>query len=166
MGVFIFQTEDIFAKQDGKVRKLLAGVTSLGPTVPAEQLVFVSNHVAKVLEAKSSQFKSVDLRPQDTKLEWVRLEASIILDLPAARTTEEELSDDLVFPIQKMEENLKHCKFATEFWWTVTCSVNLSKTRRKETTEIRVSPLIRRTRSALKFIFQLKVVSLDPQILH
>ena len=79
--------------------------------------------------------------------------------------------DDLVFPIQKMEENLKHCifvfgKFATEFWWTVTCSVNLSKTRRKETTEIRVSPLIRRTRSALKFIFQLKVVSLDPQILH
>ena len=111
LGVFIFQTEDVFAKQDGKVRKLLAGVTSLGPTVPAEQLVFVSNHVAKVLEAKSSQFKSVDLRPQDTKLEFVRLEASIILDLPAARTVEEELSDDLVFPIQKMEENLKHCIF-------------------------------------------------------
>ena len=82
------------------------------------------------------------------------------------KAKEEELWDDLVFPIQKMEENLKHCKFATEFWWTVTCSVNLSKTRRKETTEIRVSPLIRRTRSALKFIFQLKVVSLDPQILH
>ena len=79
------------------------------------------------------------------------------------KAKEEELWDDLVFPIQKMEENLKHCifKFAT-----VTCSVNLSKTRRKETTEIRVSPLIRRTRSALKFIFQLKVVSLDPQILH
>ena len=87
------------------------------------------------------------------------------------KAKEEELWDDLVFPIQKMEENLKHCifvfgKFATEFRWTVTCSVNLSKTRRKETTEIRVSPLIRRTRSALKFIFQLKVVSLDPQILH
>ena len=84
------------------------------------------------------------------------------------KAKEEELWDDLVFPIQKMEENLKHCifvfgKFATEFWWTVTCSVNLSKTRRKETTEIRVSPL---ARSALKFIFQLKVVSLDPQILH
>ena len=87
------------------------------------------------------------------------------------KAKEEELWDDLVFPIQKMEENLKHCifvfgKFATEFWRTVTCSVNLSKTRRKETTEIRVSQLTRRTRSALKFIFQLKVVSLDPQILH
>ena len=71
----------------------------------------------------------------------MRLEASVILDLPAARTVEEELGDDLVFPIQKTEENLKHCifvfgKFATEFWRTVTCSANLSKTRRKETTEI------------------------------
>ena len=36
------------------------------------------------------------------------------------KAKEEELWDDLVFPIQKMEENLKHCKFATEFWWTVT----------------------------------------------
>ena len=49
------------------------------------------------------------------------------------KAKEEELWDDLVFPIQKMEENLKHCifvfgKFATEFWRTVTCSVNLSKT--------------------------------------
>ena len=57
------------------------------------------------------------------------------------KAKEEELWDDLVFPIQKMEENLKHCifvfgKFATEFWRTVTCSVNLSKTRRKETTQV------------------------------
>ena len=55
----------------------------------------------------------------------MRLEASVILDLPAAHTVEEELGDDLVFPIQKTEENLKHCifvfgKFATEFWRTVT----------------------------------------------
>ena len=28
------------------------------------------------------------------------------------KAKEEELWDDLVFPIQKMEENLKHCKFA------------------------------------------------------
>ena len=110
-------------------------------------------------------------RSQERPLEFVRLEASVILDLSAARTVEEELRDDPVFPIQKMEENLKHCifvfgKFATEFWRTVACSANLLKARGKETTEIRMSPLIRRTRSTLKFIFQLKVVSLDPQILH
>ena len=50
-------------------------------------------------------------RSQERPLEFVRLEASVILDLPAARTVEEELRDDPVFPIQKMEENLKHCFF-------------------------------------------------------
>ena len=95
MGVFIFHNEDVFAKQDGKLRKLLTGISNLSESVSKEQIVFVSNNVAKILDAKTNSFKNIDLKPQEKPLEFVRLDASMILDIPVARTVEEELAADL-----------------------------------------------------------------------
>jgi len=111
LGVFIFHNEDVFAKQDGKLRKLLTGISNLSESVSKEQIVFVSNNVAKILDAKTNSFKNIDLKPQEKPLEFVRLDASMILDIPVARTVEEELAADLAPAVHKMEENLKHCIF-------------------------------------------------------
>ena len=58
--------------------------------------MFASNHVAKVLDTSSRVWTSV-LCPQDRPLEFIKLEAGIIHDLPADRNIGEELIDDLVF---------------------------------------------------------------------
>ena len=101
----------MLSKQDGKIRKLLSGISNLGPSLPQEQIVFVSNNVAKVLDSKSSSFKNIELKAQEKPLEFVRLDSGLILDLPVARTEEKELVDDLVPAMKKLEENLDHCIF-------------------------------------------------------
>ena len=98
-------------KQDGKIRKLIAGISNLGPSLPQEQIVFVSNNVAKVFDSKSSSFKNIELKAQEKTLEFVRLDSGLILDLPVARTEEKELVDDLAPAMEKLEENLSHCIF-------------------------------------------------------
>lgn len=111
LGCFIFRNEDVLSKQDGKIRKLMSGISNLGPSLPQEQVVFVSNNVAKVLDSKSSSFKNIELKAQEKPLEFVRLDSSLILDLPVARTEEKELVDDLVPAVKKLEENLEHTIF-------------------------------------------------------
>ena len=111
LGSFVFHTEDVFAKQDGKIRKLVGGVSGLDESVPDNQVIIVSSNVAKSYEAKSSSFKNVDMKPQDKPIEFVRADTSMILDLPVARPKEEELSQDLIPAVHKLEENLADCIF-------------------------------------------------------
>ena len=111
LGSFVFHTEDVFAKQDGKIRKLVGGVSGLDESVPDNQVIIVSSNMAKSYETKSSSFKNVDMKPQDKPIEFVRADTTMILDLPVARTKEEELSRDLIPAVQKMEENLAGCIF-------------------------------------------------------
>ena len=111
LGSFVFHTEDVFAKQDGKIRKLVGGVSGLDESVPDDQVIIVSSNIAKSYETKSSSFKNVDMKPQDKPIEFVRADTSMILDLPVARTKEEELSQDLIPAVHKLEENLADCIF-------------------------------------------------------
>ena len=111
LGCFVFHPEDVFAKQDGKIRRLVGGVSGLDQSVPEDQLIIVSSNIAKSYEAKSSSFKNVEMKPQDKEVEFVRADTSMILDLPVARTKEEELSQDLIPAVHKMEENLNDCIF-------------------------------------------------------
>ena len=111
LGFFIFHNEDVLSKHDGKIRKLMSGVAGLSQDAVKEQIVFVSNNIAKILDAKTNSFKNIDLKSQDKSPEYVRLDTSLILDIPVARTELEELSADLVPAVHKMEENLKHCIF-------------------------------------------------------
>ena len=111
LGCFIFHPEDVFAKQDGKVRKLVGGVSGLDQSVPDDQLIIVSSNISKSYEPKSSSFKNVEMKPQDKPVEFVRADTSMILDLPVARTKEDELAQDLIPAVQKMEDNLNECIF-------------------------------------------------------
>ena len=111
LGSFVFHTEDVFAKQDGKIRKLVGGVSGLDECVPDNQVIIVSSNIAKAYETKSSSFKNVDMKPQDKPIEFVRADTSMILDLPVARPKEEELSQDLIPAVHKLEENLAGCIF-------------------------------------------------------
>ena len=111
LGSFVFHNEDVFAKQDGKIRKLVGGVSGLDESVPDNQIIIVSSNIAKSYETKSSSFKNVDMKPQDKPVEFVRADTTMILDLPVARTKEEELSQDLIPAVQKLEQNLADCIF-------------------------------------------------------
>ena len=51
------------------------------------------------------------MKPQDNPVEFVRADTSMILDLPVARTKEDELAQDLIPAVQKMEDNLNECIF-------------------------------------------------------
>jgi len=111
LGCFIFHPEDVFAKQDGKVRRLVGGVAGLDRSLPEDQIIIVSSNISKAYETKSSSFKNVEMKSQDKPIEFVRADTSMILDLPVARTKEEELSQDLIPAVYKMEENLNDCIF-------------------------------------------------------
>jgi len=111
LGFFIFHKEDVLSKYDGKVRKLISGVTNLDANVPSDQLIFVSNNVAKVLDSKTSSYKNLDLKVQEKEVEFVRLDSNLILDIPLAKTKVDELSNDLEIAVARMEENLKHSIF-------------------------------------------------------
>ena len=111
LGFFIFHKEDVLSKYDGKVRKLISGVKNLDDNVPSDQLIFVSNNVAKVLDSKTSSYKNLDLKVQEKEVEFVRLDSNLILDIPLAKTKVDELSNDLEIAVARMEENLKHSIF-------------------------------------------------------
>ena len=89
----------------------MSGAAGLSPDAVKEQIIFVSNNIAKILDAKTNSFKNIDLKSQEKSPEFVRLDSSLILDIPVARTELEELSSDLVPAVRKMEDNLKHCIF-------------------------------------------------------
>ena len=90
---------------------MVGGVSGLDESVPDNQVIIVSSNIAKAYETKSSSFKNVDMKPQDKPIEFVRADTTMILDLPVARTKEEELSQDLIPAVHKLEENLAGCIF-------------------------------------------------------
>ena len=51
LGFYIFSSEDIFEKQDGKIRKLITSVRNLDIDVPEEQIVIVNTNTAKVFDS-------------------------------------------------------------------------------------------------------------------
>jgi len=112
LGFYIFSNEDIFDKQDGKLRKLISSVGKLDCEVPAEQIVIVNTNTAKVFDTKSSAFKNIDMKMFGKPIEFVRIDTSIVMDIPVALTSDEkDLSKDVAPGVARFEEMLKKCIF-------------------------------------------------------
>ena len=110
LGFYIFSSEDIFEKQDGKIRKLISSVRNLDTDVPEEQIVIVNTNTAKVFDSKASAFKSIDMKMVGKPVEFVRVDTSVVLDIPIALTSDEkDLSKDVAPGVDKFADMLKHC---------------------------------------------------------
>jgi len=112
LGFYIFNTEDIFEKQDGKVRKLLSSVGKIDGDVPEEQIVIVNNKTAKVFDSKASAFKNIDMKMYGRTIEFVRVDTSVVLDIPIAVASDaKDLSKDVTPGVERFSENLRNCIF-------------------------------------------------------
>lgn len=110
LGFYIFSSEDIFEKQDGKIRKLITSVRNLDIDVPEEQIVIVNTNTAKVFDSKASAFKSIDMKMVGKPVEFVRVDTSVVLDIPLALTSDgKDLSKDVAPGVDKFADMLKHC---------------------------------------------------------
>jgi len=112
LGFYIFSSEDIFVKQDGKLRKLISSVGNLDSDVPEEQIVIVNTNTAKIFDSKSAAFKSIDMKMAGKSVEFVRLDTSVVLDIPVALVSDEkDLSKDVASGVEKFSDMLKNCIF-------------------------------------------------------
>ena len=112
LGFYIFSSEDIFVKQDGKLRKLISSVGNLDSDVPEEQIVIVNTNTAKIFDSKSAAFKSIDMKMAGKSVEFVRLDTSVVLDIPVALVSDEkDLSKDVAPGVEKFSDMLKNCIF-------------------------------------------------------
>lgn len=112
LGFYIFNSEDIFEKQDGKIRKLISSVGKIDSDVPDEPILIVNNKTAKVFDSKASAFKNIDMKMYGKTIEFVRVDSSVVLDIPIALTSDsKDLSKDVTPGVERFAENFKNCIF-------------------------------------------------------
>merc|ERR1719233_888297 len=112
LGYYVFSSEDVFEKQDGKLRKLINSVGNLDSDVPQEMVVIVNTKTAKILDLKSSSFKSIDIKMAGKPIDSVRVDTSVVFDIPVALSSDEkDLSKDVSPGVEKFSNMLKNCVF-------------------------------------------------------
>merc|ERR1719209_2116682 len=84
---------------DGKLRKVLKAVSVIDSSVPAELLILQSSLSAKVLDSKTSSFKPMDVRSSSKTTELVRVESSLVLDIPVALPSCEDSLAENIKPV-------------------------------------------------------------------
>jgi len=96
LGLFLPRPDMFLSANDGKLRKVLKAVASLDSSVPAELLILQSALSAKVLDSKTTSFKPLDVRTSSKPMELVRVESSLVLDIPVALPScEDSLAEDI-----------------------------------------------------------------------
>ena len=96
LGLFLPRPDMFLSANDGKLRKVLKSVATLDSSVPAELLILQSALSAKVLDSKTSSFRPVDVRSSSKPTELVRVESSLVLDIPVALPScEDSLAEDI-----------------------------------------------------------------------
>ena len=96
LGLFLPRPDMFLSANDGKLRKVLKAVSILDSSVPAELLILQSALSAKVLDSKTSSFKPMDVRSSSKPMELVRVESSLVLDIPVALPScEDPLGEDV-----------------------------------------------------------------------
>ena len=96
LGLFLPRPDMFPSANDGKLRKVLKSVATLDSSVPAELLILQSALSAKVLDSKTSSFRPVDVRSLSKPTELVRVESSLVLDIPVALSScEDSLAEDI-----------------------------------------------------------------------
>ena len=84
---------------DGKLRKVLKAVATLDTSVPSELLILQSALSAKVLDSKTSSFRPLDVRSSSKPTELVRVESSLVLDIPVALPSCEDSLAENIKPV-------------------------------------------------------------------
>jgi len=96
LGLFLPRPDMFLSANDGKLRKVLKAVSVIDSSVPAELLILQSSLSAKVLDSKTSSFKPMDVRSSSKPMELVRVESSLVLDIPVALPScEDSLAEDV-----------------------------------------------------------------------
>ena len=90
LGLFLPRPDMFLSANDGKLRKVLKTVASLDSSVPAELLILQSSPPAlsaKVLDSKTTSFRPLDVKFSSKPTELVRVDSSLVLDIPVALPT-------------------------------------------------------------------------------
>jgi len=84
LGLFLPRPDMFLSANDGKLRKVLKAISTLDSSVPEELIILQSALSSKILDAKTSSFKPLDVRSSSRPMELVRVEGGLILDIPVA----------------------------------------------------------------------------------
>ena len=87
LGLFLPRPDMFLSANDGKLRKVLKTVATLDSSVPAELLILQSALSAKVLDSKTTSFRPLDVKFSSKPTELVRVDSSLVLDIPVALPT-------------------------------------------------------------------------------
>ena len=98
LGLFLPRPDMFLSANDGKLRKVLKTVASLDSSVPAELLILQSALSAKVLDSKTTSFRPLDVKFSSKPTELVRVDSSLVLDIPVSLPTFEDL---VGYPLSK-----------------------------------------------------------------
>ena len=102
LGLFLPRPDMFLSANDGKLRKVLKTVATLDSSVPAELLILQSALSAKVLDSKTTSFRPLDVKFSSKPTELVRVDSSLVLDIPVALPTcEDPLSEDIKPVLEK-----------------------------------------------------------------
>eukprot|EP00088_Acartia_fossae_P067531 TRINITY_DN8438_c0_g1_i4.p1 TRINITY_DN8438_c0_g1~~TRINITY_DN8438_c0_g1_i4.p1 ORF type:complete len:426 (+),score=95.77 TRINITY_DN8438_c0_g1_i4:46-1323(+) len=82
VGFLINSDQQIAAKSESKIRKLLAGVRTLDPCVEEPLLMYVKAKKASCLVGDN--VTTVDVKVHDSPLDFVQLDTQLVLDCPVA----------------------------------------------------------------------------------
>merc|ERR1712013_141978 len=96
LGLFLPRPDMFLSANDGKLRKVLNAISTLDSSVPEELIILQSALSSKILDAKTSSFKPLDVRSSSRPMELVRVEGGLILDIPVALSScDDPLSEDI-----------------------------------------------------------------------
>ena len=84
LGLFLPRPDMFLSANDGKLRKILKAISTLDSSVPEELIILQSAMSSKILDAKTSSFKPLNVRSSSRPMELVRVEGGLILDIPVA----------------------------------------------------------------------------------
>ena len=84
LGLFLPRPDMFLSANDGKLRKFLKAISTLDSSVPEELIILQSAMSSKILDAKTSSFKPLNVRSSSRPMELVRVEGGLILDIPVA----------------------------------------------------------------------------------
>ena len=98
LGLFLPRPDMFLSANDGKLRKVLKTVATLDSSVPAELLILQSALSAKVLDSKTTSFRPLDVKFSSKPTELVRVDSSLVLDIPVSLPTFEDL---VGYPLSK-----------------------------------------------------------------
>ena len=99
LGLFLPRPDTFLSANDGKLRKILKAISTLDSSVPEELIILQSAMSSKILDAKTSSFKPLDVLSSSRPMELVRVEGILFLDIPVALSSCNVPLSDYIEPV-------------------------------------------------------------------